>query len=56
MTEARSAFSAVIGPDQKIYAIGGYNNGINLPHVERYDPKTNKWEMLTDMNEPHSSH
>ena len=29
--------------DGKLYAVGGYNDGI-LSSVERYDPVTNAWE------------
>ena len=56
MTVARSAFSAVIGQDMKIYVIGGYNDGKSINHVERYDLHTNKWEDVEPLMEARSSH
>ncbi len=35
--------------NNKIYAIGGVNNGDFLKTVEVYDPVTNQWAALTDM-------
>jgi len=56
MTIARSAFSAVIGTDRKIYVMGGYHEGKNISHVERYNSHTDKWEILASMSEARSSH
>lgn len=46
--------ATAIGPDGKIYAIGGFGGPKNtcLKAAERYDPKTNKWEVIADLNIP----
>ena len=43
-----------MGPDNKIYAIGGFGGPKNtcLSTAERYDPVTKKWEKLADLNIP----
>ena len=43
-----------MGPDGKIYAIGGYGGGDNscLSSAERFDSHTGKWELIASMNEP----
>lgn len=33
-----------------IYAIGGYDGHNRLNTVERYNPKTNQWTIITPMN------
>lgn len=33
-----------------IYAIGGYDGHNRLSTVERYNPKTNQWTVITPMN------
>ena len=46
MLNRRDELAACLGPDNKIYAIGGYGGTSNascLKSVERYDPLTNKW-------------
>lgn len=49
----RDELAACYGPDNKIYAIGGYGGGDNscLQSAERYDPKTGKWELIAPMKE-----
>eukprot|EP00058_Branchiostoma_floridae_P024735 XP_002610225.1 hypothetical protein BRAFLDRAFT_245796 [Branchiostoma floridae] len=32
-----------------LYVVGGWQGGLTLNDVERYDPKTEKWEVLTPM-------
>lgn len=53
MLTKRDELAAVVGPDNKIYAIGGYggsSNSSSLASVERYDPRKNKWEFVKQMN------
>jgi N-acetylneuraminic acid mutarotase len=38
-----------VGGSDKIYAIGGLANGINLTTVEEYDPGTNTWTTKVPM-------
>lgn len=50
----RDELAAVLGPDNKVYAIGGYGGSANsscLSSVERYDPMTNKWEQIANMHQ-----
>ena len=49
----RDELAACLGPDNKIYAIGGYGGGDNacLTSAERYDPDTGKWEIIAPMKE-----
>ena len=48
MPTARVQLAAAV-VDGKIYAIGGYNNGVLLPTVEMYNPLTNAWQKVADM-------
>jgi N-acetylneuraminic acid mutarotase len=48
MPTARFGLAAAAGPDGRIYAIGGYNNGA-LNTVEAYDPIANGWTTVTSM-------
>ena len=54
MNEPRDELAAVVGKNNKIYAIGGFGgkNGDPLKTVEVYDPKTEKWKYMPSMNEP----
>ena len=54
MNMKRDELAACLGPDGRIYAIGGYGGGDNtcLSTAERFDFKTGKWEMITPMKEP----
>ena len=48
MPTARGASTCVV--DGKIYAIGGYGNGVvAVPSIEVYDPATDKWTKKDDM-------
>ena len=54
MNNRRDELGACLGPDNKIYAIGGYGGSSNsscLKSVERYDPVYNKWEQISPLNE-----
>ena len=54
MINRRDELAACLGPDNKVYAIGGYGGTSNascLKSVERYDPLTNKWQAIQPMNE-----
>ena len=54
MINRRDELAACIGPDNLIYAIGGYGGSTNsscLSSVERYYPLENKWEQVASMNE-----
>lgn len=49
----RDELAACLGPDNKIYAIGGYGGGENacLQTAERFDLTTGKWELIAPMKE-----
>ena len=53
MNEARDQLAAVVGKNNKIYAIGGFGGKDNQPlkTVEVFDPKTEKWKLIPSMNE-----
>lgn len=58
MNMKRDELAACIGPDNMIYAIGGYGGGENacLQTAERFDMSTGKWEMIASMNEGRRAH
>ena len=59
MIVKRDELAAVVGPDQKVYAIGGYGGSTNLnclKSVERFDPVTNTWEEIASMNQGRRAH
>lgn len=49
----RDELAACLGPDGFIYAIGGYGGGDNssLSSVERFNPETQKWELIAPLKE-----
>jgi N-acetylneuraminic acid mutarotase len=53
MQQRRDELAACIGPDEKIYVVGGYGGGENncLDTAERYDLNTGRWEMLAKLSE-----
>lgn len=54
MLNRRDELACCLGPDNKIYAIGGYGGSANascLKTVEKFDPLANKWELVASMNE-----
>ena len=53
MNMKRDELAACLGPDNRIYAIGGYGGGDNacLASAERFDPVLGKWELIAPMKE-----
>jgi len=47
--EKREENALVLGPDNKIYAVGGFNGKKSLSSVERYDPRTGHWEIIPSL-------
>ena len=35
--------------DGFLYAVGGYNGQVTVNTVERYNPRTEEWNMITEM-------
>jgi influenza virus NS1A-binding protein len=54
MKTKRDELAVTLGPDGKIYAIGGYGGADRtcLNTAERYDPKTDEWEVIAPMQSP----
>jgi hypothetical protein len=54
MSTKRDELAVTVGPDGKIYAIGGYGgqNSTCLKSVERFNLQTYEWEKIADLNEP----
>lgn len=54
MSIKRDELAVTIGPDGKVYAIGGYGgqNSTCLKSVERFNFQTYTWEKVADLNEP----
>ena len=50
----RDELAATLGPDGKIYSIGGYGGGDNScqASAERFDFSTGMWELIAPMKEP----
>lgn len=46
----RRCYVSVAELNGLIYAIGGYDGHNRLNTVERYNPKTNQWTVITPMN------
>lgn len=49
----RDELAACVGPDNKVYVVGGYGGGDNtcLDSAERYNPATDTWEELQCMSQ-----
>ncbi len=45
----------VIELDGAVYAIGGFNGSARLNTVERYDPRTDRWDTLSQMGAKRSN-
>lgn len=45
----------MVAIDGFIYAIGGNDGSSSLNAVEQYDPRTNKWIIVSSMNTRRSS-
>ncbi|CAI2375158.1 unnamed protein product [Moneuplotes crassus] len=54
LNQKRDELSAAIGPDNCLYAIGGYGGSDNkcLITAEKYDIKVGKWEIIAKMKDP----
>ena len=50
MKHKREEHGLTFGPDNKLYAIGGFNGKQSLNTAERYDIKTNTWEEIASLN------
>src|SRR5690242_5372235 len=46
---ARFGLAVVLGPDGRIYVLGGTNSGGNVHTVEVYDPTTQSWTSAPPM-------
>jgi len=58
MPTARGGLAAVLGPDQRIYAMGGDHalaRDGTLSTVEVFDPRTKTWEVAAPMQTPRSN-
>lgn len=49
MNSKREEHGFVVGPDKKLYAIGGYNGKKCLSSAERYDPEKDCWEEIAPL-------
>lgn len=49
----RDEFALTLGPDHKLYAIGGFGGAERAPlrECERFDPATGQWEAIAPLNE-----
>lgn len=52
MLHPRDAFAAVIGPDRRVYAIGGWDGQAVVSSVEAYNPRTDSWTTVPDLPLP----
>ena len=48
MIEHRSSLGVSI-LDGFLFAVGGYNGQMTVNTVERFNPRTQEWSMMTDM-------
>jgi Kelch motif/Fibronectin type III domain/Galactose oxidase, central domain len=55
MPVAVAGSAATLGPDGKIYVIGGTSGGIATDAVQVYDPAANSWSLFTPLPEALSS-
>ena len=53
MTSRRDELAACLGPDGKIYVVGGYGGSDNncLNTAERFDPELGEWEQIANMRQ-----
>jgi hypothetical protein len=56
MSTSRSHHSAVLLQDGRVLVTGGTLGFKTLKSAEIFDPKTNKFHLITDMNVPHRYH
>jgi len=50
MKYKREEHGFTIGPDGKLYAIGGFNGKYCLKTAERFNPNTNTWEEIAPLH------
>ena len=52
MRHRRDELAACLGPDNMIYAVGGYGGGDNncLGSAERCDPLSGEWEHIASLD------
>lgn len=55
MKNKREDFGFVLGVDNKIYSIGGFNGQKCLKECERYYPSKEAWEDIASLNYPRRS-
>ena len=56
MNVARVSHAASLLPNGKILVTGGYNGSASLRNADIYDPSTNTWTSVANMNSPRDSH
>lgn len=49
MRSHREEHGVVLGPDNKIYSIGGFDGKYSVNTAESYDPKANLWAYITSL-------
>ena len=49
-------WAGVAALDNKIYVTGGYGNNQNMSSVDCYDPDTNTWSQMANMNNARAGH
>lgn len=54
MPTPREDFAATLGPDGRIYAIGGFNSQQWVDTVEAYNAATDSWSSVTSLPSPRS--
>jgi kelch-like protein 17 (actinfilin) len=52
---SRGSPHEVVEADGMLYALGGNDGSASLNSMERYDPKMNKWVLVTAMSARRSS-
>lgn len=50
----RRSYTTVCTLNGKIYAMGGNNGSARLNSCETYDPETNQWTLIANMNRQRS--
>jgi len=52
MSSKREEFGLVLGPDNKLYAVGGFDGHKCLVECERFDLIKGVWEKIAPLNTP----
>jgi len=53
--KTRRSAAGVVGLEQYVYAVGGYDGSRQLDTMERYNTETDEWENMTRMKSPRSA-